>query len=74
MVSFHFCEVLILNFTYMSYVYRYIISVFQFHADMYHMALQISPAEGQTRIKESSTEFTDTVAELLKSTRFLIYS
>lgn len=46
----------------------------QFHADMYHMALQIAPEDGQNRIKQSSIGFTHTVTELLRSTRFLIYS
>jgi len=46
----------------------------EFHADMYHMALQIAPEDGQNRIKQSSIGFTHTVTELLRSTRFLIYS
>jgi len=46
----------------------------EFHADMYHMAMQLCPEDGKQRLRDTSYGFTNTVQQLLESTRLLIYS
>ena len=48
--------------------------LFQFHADMYHMAMEQCSTAGADRIRETSHNFIDTVYQMLKSCRLITYA
>ncbi|XP_064635495.1 dynein axonemal intermediate chain 7 homolog isoform X2 [Lineus longissimus] len=45
-----------------------------FHADMYHMVLELASEDALTRIRESSFKFIDCVNQLLTGTKLVTYS
>ena len=47
---------------------------FQFHADLYHMVMEVASEEGKERIANTSYKFSDCVYQLLKATKLVIYS
>ncbi|XP_070553155.1 dynein axonemal intermediate chain 7-like isoform X9 [Ptychodera flava] len=46
----------------------------EFHADLYHMVLDLSTEQGTDRMKLSSFQFVDAVYQLLSATRVITYS
>ena len=48
--------------------------VFQFHADLYHMATEIMSEPGNERVMDTSQAFTDCVYQLLSATKIVTYS
>ncbi|XP_070551634.1 dynein axonemal intermediate chain 7-like isoform X2 [Ptychodera flava] len=46
----------------------------EFHADLYHMVLDLSTEQGIDRMKLSSFQFVDAVYQLLSATRVITYS
>ena len=46
----------------------------QFHADLYHMTMEIVSEEAKERIRETNHHFVDAVYSLLKATNIVTYS
>ena len=47
---------------------------FQFHADLYHMSMEITSDAGKERIRSSNYKFIDSVYTILSSIKVLTYS